>query len=227
MNLQDAASNGALERVQLLLRQGVDKDQADSGGYTALWRAACSGYLTTVQCLIEEGADMEKGNNWGRTPLITASFRGHVNVVRYLLEQGADRDKADEDGETPLHDAAQAGNLETAMLLMSYGADLNARTNGGHLPIDRAQTEEMRQAQTPHGRGTWQTSSRGRPSPHRSYISFCATGRTGRRGSGTAEQQTTTSRRGSSRNRGKWNDFFFAGTPTKVTSSQHRLSAQS
>ena len=40
MNLQSAADTGDLERVQLLLGQGVDIDEADSHGYTALLNAA-------------------------------------------------------------------------------------------------------------------------------------------------------------------------------------------
>ena len=147
MNLQDAAEYGDLDCVQLFLRQGIDKDEADDDGYTALWNAAYAGHLAIVQCLVEQGADIDKAASGGITPLsIAASDVGHVEVVRYLLEQGADRDKADIDGLTPLHVAAIARNLEIAMLLMSYGADLNARNEAGELPIDFARTEEMKQA---------------------------------------------------------------------------------
>ena len=95
MNLQDAAEKGNLKRVQLLLGQGVDKDEADDGGYTALWNAAYNGHLAIAQCLVEQGADKDKANNYGTTPLNIASNKGHLELVRYLLEQGADREKAD------------------------------------------------------------------------------------------------------------------------------------
>ena len=95
MNLQDAAEEGDLECVQLLLGQGVDKDEADDGGYTALWNAAYNGHLAIAQCLVEQGADKDKANNYGTTPLNIASNKGHLELVRYLLEQGADREKAD------------------------------------------------------------------------------------------------------------------------------------
>ena len=147
MDLRDAAEQGNLARVQLLLGQGTGADETDRNGYTALWLAACEGHLAIVQCLVEQGADKEKvSRGGGSTPLNIASGMGHVEVVRYLLEQGADRDKADISGYSPLHWAAWKGHLEIAMLLMSYGADLNARNEAGELPIDVAHTEKMRQA---------------------------------------------------------------------------------
>ena len=107
---------------------------------------------------------MEKANNNGETALHLAidhdfgygygagtsdrRTRDHrLDLVRYLLEQGADRDKANSRGQTPLHlAAAHWTGLETAKLLMVYGADLNARNYIGQLPIDRARTEEIKQA---------------------------------------------------------------------------------
>ena len=40
MIMHDAAENGDLKRVQLLLGQGVDKDMANTNGRTALFNAA-------------------------------------------------------------------------------------------------------------------------------------------------------------------------------------------
>ena len=80
MNLQRAADLGDLERVQLLLGQGVDKDEAGHDGYTALFNAAYAGHLAIVQCLVEQGADKDKVSNHGTTPLHTASIQGHLEV---------------------------------------------------------------------------------------------------------------------------------------------------
>ena len=146
MDLPYAAEHGDLERVQLLLGQGVDKDKPNLNGYTALWNASQKGYLPIVQCLVEQGADKDKASYSGITSLNIASYKGHLDVVRHLLEQGADRDKSCNNGWTPLHRAAHEGHLETVMLLMSYGADLNAKTNEGLLPIDVADTEEIKQS---------------------------------------------------------------------------------
>ena len=102
MDLYNAAKDGNLERVQLLLGQGTDKDMVGGGeGETPLFAACANGHLAIAQLLVEQGADMEKTYvSW--TPLNIASNNGHLDVVRYLLEQGADRDKANANGYTPL-----------------------------------------------------------------------------------------------------------------------------
>ena len=147
MNLFDAANNGNLEYVMLLVVQGADQDKSFGGRQeTALTAAAENGHLDIIRSLVEQGADMEKADFFGWTPLSNAACYGHLEVVRYLLEQGANRDKAEFEGWTPLHGAAINGHLEIAKLLMIYGADLSARNNRGQLSIDRAQTEEIEQA---------------------------------------------------------------------------------
>ena len=147
--LYDAAEVGDLERVTLLVEQGVDKNQVGGDyGDTALSAAAVNNHLAVVQYLVQQGADIDKGNTNGAglAPLHYATARGHFEIIRYLLEQGADRDKSNCYCYTPLHIAAERGRLEIAKLLMLYGADLNARTQKVQLPIDIANTEEIRQA---------------------------------------------------------------------------------
>ena len=98
--LYDAAEEGNLERVKLLVEQGVDKNQVDgfSGTITPLLGAAGKGHFSVVRYLVEQGADMEKADIGGVTPLISVSSFGHLEIARYLLEQGVNRDKADYEG---------------------------------------------------------------------------------------------------------------------------------
>ena len=149
MDLGDAARNGHLESVRLLVEQGSDINMLGRSHSTPLHLASWMGHLDVVQYLVEQGAAIDKttaDHNRSYTPLSGAAYAGYLEITRYLLEQGADRDKADGDGETPLHDAAREGHLEIAMLLMSYGTDLNARNKYGELPIDVAVTDEIKQA---------------------------------------------------------------------------------
>ena len=146
MDLYQAAKAGDLDRVQVLVEQGADKDELNNlYGRTPLNVASQHGHLRVVRYLVEQGADMEKASG-GWTPLVHASSKGQLEVVRYLLEQGANRDKTSLDGWTPLHLVAHQGHLEVAKLLMIYGADLNARDNHRRLPIDMTDNKEIRQA---------------------------------------------------------------------------------
>ena len=145
--LYDAAEVGNLERVKLLVEQGMDKNQVGgSFEHTALCIAGENNHLSVAKYLVEQGADIDKSDCSGQPPLIWATANGHSEVVRYLLEQGANRDKANNSGYTSLHYAANQGHLETTKLLMIYGADLNARNYNGRLPIDLAANEEIKQA---------------------------------------------------------------------------------
>ena len=148
MDLHEAAEAGNLERVQMLVEQGADKDKTCRfrNNKTPLCVASCEGHIDVVRYLVEQGADMEKANKQGWTPLIDASSNDQYEVVRYLLEQGANRDKATKNRWTSFHYAVAHGYLETAKLLMVYGADLNARTSLGQLPINIARTKAIKQA---------------------------------------------------------------------------------
>lgn len=55
--LLNAASDGYTKIVKLLLDNGADIDQVDSGGATSLFTAAQFGHLDTVKYLLEHGAD--------------------------------------------------------------------------------------------------------------------------------------------------------------------------
>jgi ankyrin repeat protein len=159
-----AASKGHLEIVRLLAEEekvtAIDDGSplriACSNGHLTVARNRCDqgalqiashfGHLPVVRYLVEKGADMEETDEDNYTSLNDACSSGHYEVARYLLEQGADRDTADARGCTPLHNAADFGEVEIAKLLMVYGADLNAKANNGQLPIDRAYSDEIKQA---------------------------------------------------------------------------------
>ena len=52
MDLYEAA-HGNLERVKLLVEQGIDKGKEDSNGSTPLYLASENGHLDLVQYLVE------------------------------------------------------------------------------------------------------------------------------------------------------------------------------
>ena len=87
--LRVAASNGHLERVQWLLREGganpADKDKA---GYSALLLAASRGHLEVVRWLLHEGcASITEKNGSGLSIYLLAASNGHMELVQWLLRE--------------------------------------------------------------------------------------------------------------------------------------------
>ena len=127
----EAARNGHLAIVQLLLDAGADKEVARQDGATALHVAAQNGHLDVVRLLLEAGADKDVARQNGATVLQTAAYNGHSDVVRLLLEGGAEKDAARQTGATALHIAAQNGHVDVARLLLEAGADKDAAMHNG------------------------------------------------------------------------------------------------
>jgi hypothetical protein len=115
--LRQAAEEGRVERVKLLLEKGADVNAADVFRWTPLCWASVSGHVEVVKLLLEKGADVNAADGLRRTPLCWASQKGHVEVVKLLLEKGADVNTADTPGWTPLRLASEKGHVEVVKLL--------------------------------------------------------------------------------------------------------------
>lgn len=76
------ASLGDVVQVEQLLLQGIDPNQTDDEGYSALQAAAENDYLTVVQLLIEKGADVHYKAEY--TALELAKMAGNSEIVAYL-----------------------------------------------------------------------------------------------------------------------------------------------
>lgn len=83
--LEDAASNGHLEIVKILID---GDDWTNSGKYNrALACAAENGHLDIIKFLSENGADYRANDNLA---LMHASEKGHLPIVKFLVKNGAD-----------------------------------------------------------------------------------------------------------------------------------------
>ena len=76
------ASLGEIEQVKVLLEQGIDPNQTDDEGYSALQAAAENGYLDIVQLLISQGADASYQSEY--TALQLAEMADQQQIVEYL-----------------------------------------------------------------------------------------------------------------------------------------------
>lgn len=76
---------------------GVDIDQLDQQGTTALWLASKQGHLSAVAFLLEAKASTENLQLGAKdSPLHQAAFAGHWEVVNTLLSKRCSCDPVDE-----------------------------------------------------------------------------------------------------------------------------------
>ena len=79
-----AAAEGDMTGIRRLVLQGVDLDDADYDGRTALHLAASEGQADVVEYFIAQGAQLAPIDRWGNTPLDDARRGGHTRVVELL-----------------------------------------------------------------------------------------------------------------------------------------------
>ncbi|PWU15918.1 MAG: hypothetical protein C5B50_14510 [Verrucomicrobia bacterium] len=136
--LMEAAENGQLEAVQLLIRAGARVDEQcgqsweDDQNRTALMHAIEAGDCQIVQALLNAGASASIEDGDGRTPLHYAAERGDVDLIRMLVKAGAKVDASKKEG-TPLGEAVAHVNAVKALL--ELGADPNPTTRDGFTPL--------------------------------------------------------------------------------------------
>ncbi|KKW76420.1 ankyrin [Acinetobacter sp. AG1] len=76
------ASLGDIEQVEQLLAEGVDPNQTDDEGYSALQAAAENDNLTVVKLLVSKGANVAYKGEY--TALQLAEMAEHREVIAYL-----------------------------------------------------------------------------------------------------------------------------------------------
>ncbi|WP_336042720.1 ankyrin repeat domain-containing protein [Acinetobacter dispersus] len=76
------ASLGDMEQVEQLLAEGIDPNQTDDDGYSALQAAAENDHLVVVKLLVGKGANVAYKGEY--TALQLAEMAEHHDVVAYL-----------------------------------------------------------------------------------------------------------------------------------------------
>ena len=137
LRLVDAVKQKNSSAIDTLLGQGVDVNEPQGDGATALHWAAYWDELETVDRLLAAGADANVANDLRVTPLALAAANGNAVIVERLLQAGADPDAPGETGVTPLMEATRTGSLDAARVLLDFDANIDARTD------DRQQTALM------------------------------------------------------------------------------------
>jgi len=133
----EAAMNGDKDAVRALLKKGLDVNEPQGDGTTALHWAAMKGDAELAQMLIYAGANLRATTRLGAyTPLYLAAKGGYSAVVAALVAAGADVKATTTNGTTPLMIAAAAGDTRTVQTLVENESDINATdTAKGETPL--------------------------------------------------------------------------------------------
>uniref|UniRef100_A0A0D9V3I5 Potassium channel n=1 Tax=Leersia perrieri TaxID=77586 RepID=A0A0D9V3I5_9ORYZ len=121
-----------------LLKRGLDPNESDNDGHTALHIAASKGNEQCVRLLLEYGADPNARDAVGKVPLWEALCEKHSAVIQLLVEGGADLSS---DGSTALHRAVCDGNVQMVEILLEHGVDIDKQDSNGWTP--RALAEQQ------------------------------------------------------------------------------------
>jgi ankyrin repeat protein len=166
--LGQAAADGKIEQVKLLISEGADVNEKTTTGDTPLHYAAKYGHKNVAVLLIKKGADVNAKNKNGDLPthlalrghlespkkevldLLVAkgpelsciqisAYQGDLAKVRSFVEQGIDVDSRDSEGRTALYYAAMQGKRDLVEFLLSRGANVNAKDKDyGFTPLHHA-----------------------------------------------------------------------------------------
>lgn len=143
---RDAALEGKLRVVEICVESGMDIDEADPNGFTALAMAAYNGHDEILELLIKNKATIDARDRQGNTPLIHAASGPYPTTVKLLLAAGAEIDAVDagiNGGEhfTALMMAAAMGNIEVVKVLLAAGANKEMLDDDGESAIDFARSK--------------------------------------------------------------------------------------
>jgi ankyrin repeat protein len=135
--IAEAASKGDREAVHALIKKGLDVNESQGDGTTALHWAAMKGDAELTRMLIYAGANLRATTRIGAyTPLFLAAKGGYSDVVSALIAAGADVKATTTNGTTPLMIAAAAGDTRTVTTLVENGSDVNAKESySGETPL--------------------------------------------------------------------------------------------
>ncbi|KAJ8686428.1 hypothetical protein QAD02_022222 [Eretmocerus hayati] len=87
--LQYAAQYGDRRTIKLLLKAGLEVDDANYEGKTPLHTAVSQGSVEAVKILVERDADISKTDRDWNTALHLAVLRGDIEIVKLLIKKGA------------------------------------------------------------------------------------------------------------------------------------------
>ncbi|ORX62777.1 ankyrin [Hesseltinella vesiculosa] len=113
-NIWVAAGDGQLERIKVLLEEGVDPNGKDEFGYTPIHAAVSYAQKEVLECLLSHGGDINVEDADKDTPLYVCET---VEMAKFMLEHGANPEHKNDEDISPAQAAFNEGWVEVAQML--------------------------------------------------------------------------------------------------------------
>ncbi|TYH12488.1 hypothetical protein ES288_A06G071100v1 [Gossypium darwinii] len=140
LNLCFTALRGDDLLLHQLLKRGLDPNESDNSGRTALHIAASKGSENCVLLLLDYGADPNGKDSEGSVPLWEAMLAGHDKVAQLLKDNGGNINAGDV-GHFACT-AAEQNNLNLLKEIVRYGGDVTCPRNNGYTALHVAVCED-------------------------------------------------------------------------------------
>ncbi|XP_059658089.1 potassium channel AKT1-like [Cornus florida] len=140
LSLCFAATRGDDLLLHQLLRRGLDPNELDSNGRTALHISSSKGSVECVGLLIDYGANPNKKDSEGNVPLWDAILGRHEPVIKLLVDNGATISSGDV-GQFACF-AVEQNNLDLLRDIIHYGGDVTLLNSMGTTALHTAISEE-------------------------------------------------------------------------------------
>eukprot|EP00258_Populus_trichocarpa_P030140 XP_024446159.1 potassium channel AKT1-like [Populus trichocarpa] len=140
LSLCIAALRGDDLLLHQLLKRGLDPNEADHNGRSALHIAASKGSENCVLLLLDYGVDPNCRDSEGNVPLWEAMLGGHESLTKLLIENGASIHHG-EVGHFACT-AAELNNLNLLEEIVQYGGDVTIPRDNGTTALHVAVSED-------------------------------------------------------------------------------------
>lgn len=114
----DAAKRNDTERMQELIRRGVDIKVKNKMDRKALHWAAGAGSEQAVRLLLDHDMEVDDMDSFGMNALLLAAWFGHLSILKILVSTGAKLTCENKNGLNLLHCAAQRGHISVLEYIM-------------------------------------------------------------------------------------------------------------
>lgn len=127
LDLHTACSIGQYDMVAESIKNEVDLNRKNIGGWTPLMYAAYIGHDNIANLLLEAGVNVNATTAKGLSPLMLAASCGNESIAYFLLQQGAELEMKDYRGWTALFHCTSTGHQQMVKFLLDNNADANVK----------------------------------------------------------------------------------------------------